>query len=186
MIEKKENFSIPSDEDLLKLREDKEMFSWIIESVIPHVVSPMKDYYEKIEKNEISEFVTVSDEAFSLIVIENYRNVIKEQTENPLKEKLKRGHRRTDLKEKPKYTGNGIGAKKNEGWDVQGLERFIMLVDHVKKNREDDRKKGNNSTEKWYLEERKQKTAAKLAMRTGGTEKRHEENQRKRLKNPIE
>ncbi len=185
LMKKKEDFKIPENEELLKLREDKEMFSWIVEYVIPHVVSP-KEYYEKTEKKEISEFVSVSDEAFSLIAVENYRDVIQERAANPIKEKLKRGHRRTDLKQKPKYTGNGIGAKKNEGWDVQGLERFIALVDHVKEDREKDKKKGINSTEKWYLDERKRKTAAELAMKTGGTEKSLEDNPRKKLKNPIE
>lgn len=171
----------------MKLREDKEGFVWIMENVIPHVVSPFKDFNIGLGKRTISELVTTSHEAFSLLVIENYRNVIKEQSEKPPQEKLKRGQRRKDITEKPKYTGNGIGAKKNEGWNIDGLERFVELTELVKKDRGKDKKKGDESTEIWYLNKIKEERKTAISNKSRGNKKPDPHIERRRnLINPIE
>ncbi len=180
---------MPENEDLLNLRDDRENFAWMIDNIGMHMITPMKDFYKKLPVKKISDILTASDEAFCLLVMENYRNVIEEQANKPLTQRLNRGQRRKDINEVPKYTAKGIGARKNEGWNTEGLERFIEMVKIVKKNREEDSKLGDESTEEWYLRKTQAERVAKMEMKRGLKESEKESKEcqkRKKLENPIE
>jgi hypothetical protein len=92
----------------------------------------------------ISQFVSISDEAFALLLLENSWGVWKHLAE-------KKEEDATVVK--ARYTMNGAGTKKNHGWTKEGLMRFFELIEEVK----NDRKEDHGKFERLYIKEKSEK-----------------------------
>lgn len=101
----------------------------------------------------VNKIATVSDEAFTLLMLENYWDVMDEMDEDefykPLKhnsgkssnESNSRSEKKTKKKTKVssgKWTSAWRGSRRFCGWDAKGLLRFNELVKLVEDDRKDD------------------------------------------------
>lgn len=117
---------VPALESILKLRGDPEIFK----SVFARQLLPCAVGKHKFRKNKnvrvLSEWATISDEAFALLAFEN-------------------GHKRWESQcngdtslAGTMYTLNGSNARKGQGWTKSGLDRFRDLYKMVQKDRRDN------------------------------------------------
>lgn len=86
--------TLPSAALLLKLRDDEETFRWLLQNVIAELVGKV-NFERKAKSKKISEFVSISHEAFALLFLENYREVVEERAEMPKVERKKDNAERT-------------------------------------------------------------------------------------------
>lgn len=181
-IEGEDPFEIMEENELLKLRKSMSAFTWLMDNVCREMVG-RKTFDDNIAVKNVSAIVPPSHEAFALLIMENYREVIKERaSDTDPKPRLKQGQKNKEYQEQGKYTCNGVGAKRNEGWSRAGFERFIWLIEHVTKDRSEDLQKNEKSTENIYKQEKKAKIP-KMKKKRGQTSE--EDGSQKRLKNPI-
>lgn len=177
--------TLPSAALLLKLRDDEETFRWLLQNVIAELVGKV-NFERKAKSKKISEFVSISHEAFALLFLENYREVVEERAEMPKVER-KKGQRREDTTAKGKYTGDGRGARRNGGWSDEGLERYADLFEMVRENRREDatREKGFEIR----YQELMKNTTRKCKKKRGLDDDDDDDGingKKKRIRNPIE
>ena len=98
----------------MKLPEGQEAFRWFVEKIVRVVVGG-KNFDKKVVHEDISKFVTGSDEAFAFLILEKVRDN-KDWTETH-------------------------AAKRGGGWKNEGLARFRELHKAVKEWREEDERK---------------------------------------------
>ena len=67
-------------------------------------------------------------EAFSLLCVENYFERIQSEVKKDAR------------KAEPKWTSDGRGSKKNQGWKQDGIKRYNDLVEKVRQDRASRRK----------------------------------------------
>ncbi len=118
---------------------------------------------------KLSEFVTVSDEAFGLLLMFNSWEVWKMMSENAKEGKpIGKAKRESNSQQGQggllltKYTSNGAYVKKNKGWSDAGLDCFLNLVQKVRDDREQDSGKANGGS---FEDSFKTKMAEKLKKR---------------------
>jgi hypothetical protein len=70
-----------------------------------------------------SKWLTVQLEAFSILCMENYMEMVTDQIDNKVNP---RG---------PRWTADGRGKAKNQGWDKDGILRYNELVKIVRTSR---------------------------------------------------
>jgi hypothetical protein len=80
----------------------------------------------------ISQVLTVSDEAFVLLSIENGWDAIQKDIDDNEDE----GHTKRNVYARGKYTNHGTNLRYG-GWSPEGIERFNELYDMVEKNRKE-------------------------------------------------
>jgi hypothetical protein len=137
---KKSGSMYPMDR-ILKLREDHGVFEWFLDKIGSVVLGVGLARKEKTHKLP-SEWLTVGLEAFALLCLENYWDMILGQVNNRA------------ATEPPKWTADGRGKKKNQGWDQDGIRRYNELVSLVKNNRQND----NTLAEERYLQLKRAET----------------------------
>jgi hypothetical protein len=132
----------------LTMRNDEEgRYTLFFEMFILHVVgAPV--FRNKVTVALVSNFVTISDEAFALLVLENCEE----------RWKLMRETTATKCKKANKYTDGGTSVKSGKsktfsGWSNKGLNRFNALFMMVK----NDRERRDNGFEGRFLERMKEK-----------------------------
>ena len=125
-----ENVPTPA-QDLLKLAKeekihelysgevDSKVFAYFIVNVVAHVVMKCK-WNMHSHVRLMNSFVTLSDEAFAVLVLENNCDRWLDEAQHPNKTR----HRRT----KPKYTKDG-GA--DAGWSIDGMFRFRNICEQI-------------------------------------------------------
>jgi hypothetical protein len=108
----------------------------------------VKNWKENVGKRSFDEFVTVSDEAFVMVVLENSWCHWLDVHEGKLsqdaweKDNKERSSRKAKLlKENQiasdfKYTNGGTGCKGSQGWKANGISRFNHLYDMLENERE--------------------------------------------------
>jgi hypothetical protein len=156
-------------EDMPKLEEVMQMrhnvngaYTKFCDVVLSQVVG-RHDWKQNCGKKLMREYASSSDEAFGLLVLENSWAVWKEMAE------------KKDIYEstsnKPKYTVNGAGTKKNGGWKQEGIKRFNELAKLVRADRERDL----SEFERIYMEtnrsHNKMKGSALIELYESGMEK---------------
>ena len=113
--------------------------------------SKMVDYYR---------FVTTSDEAFAMILLENGATRWLDKLKEPTK-------RRKDL-EHTRYTQGDILTNKAPGWSHEGIERYVMLMGDVSRNQKntDFKKRLSNLVVQAFQkkDERKLRARERLAL----------------------
>jgi hypothetical protein len=116
---------LPTLEDILKLRQaprsnnNNITFTFIVEHLAGVVIGKRK---WKIARcyNPLSTSMSVSDEAFMLLLLENQYNMWKDAE--------------TNIVGRGKYTDKAPN-KKFCGWSNEGMRRFNQLIAHVRENR---------------------------------------------------
>ena len=115
----------PDSIDLQKVlagRKERESFHWFLDEIAPVVVGA--NLYDQMKCVKLpSEWLTPTLEAFGLLCVENsferIRSIVLEE----------------DRKAPSKWTSDGRGAKKNQGWHQDGISRYNDLVDEVRRDR---------------------------------------------------
>lgn len=124
--------------EVMEGRRNKTTFHWFLDNVASVVVGSAIVEQKKYVKLP-SEWLSPSLEAFSLLLVENYYAMVRSQA----------------LKDervcKPKWTADGRGKKKNQGWSQEGIRRYNVLVERVRIDRAAFKKE-----EEMYLQEKKQ------------------------------
>lgn len=123
-----------------------ELFVYIVERFFPSVISYASGYSKVVRKVvDLSEVFTASDEAWILLLFDNYRQRWLRMVENPESEDgmdtgdgvwAKGSHRKEDFF-KAKYTSSQNG-KKASGWNNEGVKQFNWYLGEVKKLRAGD------------------------------------------------
>lgn len=91
--------------------------------------------YEHLAKIPLSNQVTTSDEAFTVIAYENGRDCWNDMLRTDRNNKKIK-------KELLRYSiGSGKEAKKYEGWTQEGIDRFLDIRDDIRKDRKGKRRK---------------------------------------------
>ena len=90
------------------------------------------------EKGGRSKVVTKSDEAFALLLFENYIEKWKAPPENPDDRELNAQGKRKQPRQRGKYTGIKSGHCKYGGWSHAGMARFNELYKLVEADRASD------------------------------------------------
>ena len=103
-------------------RENEDTFYWFLDEIAPVVVGTSVFEQVKCEKLP-SACLTHSLEAFTLLCLENSFDMVKSE----VKEER--------VKAKQKYTANGRGSKKNQGWSQLGICRYNELLQQVRRDR---------------------------------------------------
>ena len=99
---------------IMGMRNNEDTFEWFMNNIIPCVVG--KENFSLRVLKLPSTWVMVSSEAFALLCMENYHDHILDIANH------------VPNKRSSKYTADGCGAKKNQGWNKEGLQRFKALV----------------------------------------------------------
>jgi hypothetical protein len=117
-------------DDWLTLRnDDGGKYTTFFERFVVHVVGAAK-FRSKVLVQFLSNFVTVGDEAFALLVLENCEDKWMDMHSNKI----------TKSKMTNKYTDGGSSVKSGrsrmlKGWSNKGLNRFNELFKMVRKDR---------------------------------------------------
>jgi hypothetical protein len=106
------------------LRADTETYEWMLDNIAPLIVG-MKYYKEQSRLVLPTVWFTKSSEAFALLCIENYYHNVVDSASN-----------KTQIR-KPKWTSDGIRAKRNQGWKQDGIARFDTYYSMVATSRAD-------------------------------------------------
>ena len=127
---KERNGEMPKIDDWLTLRDDKDgLYTTFMTLFIPCVIGVLP-YKNQVGVKFITSFVTVCDEAFALLILENCEDKWMEMFQNNV----------TKSGTANKYTDGG-NSKKNgrsrsfSGWSNAGLNRFNVLFDMVRADR---------------------------------------------------
>ena len=108
----------------------------------------------------ISDFVTFSDEAFALLLIENSWDTWKKAVQDEKSNVDASNARRRGVNGlQTKYTCNGAKVRANGGWRKEGHQRFRELKKEVIEDRKNEKAaivKGETSFESVFLENERQ------------------------------
>ena len=120
-----------------------------------------KKFDDEAPKTLLSNFVTISDEAFALLTFEN-----QEERWSDMYEK-----KQTKTDKKAKYTDGGNGKnlpekganRKGMGWTAEGWKRFNVLYDAIEIERmnDNDRREFESDFRRTKMEEKNRKNAKK-------------------------
>jgi hypothetical protein len=143
---KKGDMDETSLEELLKMREDQETFKRIMcDELLPPVCGAFR-YRANWHKKLVQVMTTPTDEAWTLLVVENSW----EQWLWHSYDKMDAKRENRVPQPKKKYTCDSRGEGRNKGWSQEGIKRFNELEELVKA----DRRK-NKKVDEEYLEEKK-------------------------------
>ena len=115
--------------------ENKEAFHWFAYTILPCVSARVINFAARKLREQISDVMSVSDEAFALLTLKNYEVRWRSQAENAHIEDV------TERKSKWKsgqYTNGKIGHKKNKGWSKEGIKKYNEYFFMVQKQRKDE------------------------------------------------
>jgi hypothetical protein len=107
------------------LRKDPESYAWLLDNIAPLIVGSEK-YKADYKRVPPTSWMTPSSEAFAVLCLENYYDNIQDIASN-----------RSTVR-KPLWTNKGLGAKRNQGWSLEGLNTFDKYCKEVGENRSDD------------------------------------------------
>jgi hypothetical protein len=94
----------------------------MLDNIAPLVVGSGK-FKEESKKCLPTKWMTPSSEAFAVLCLENYYDNIQDIASGKASVR------------KPLWTNKGLGAKRNQGWSREGLEKFKANCEAVVKNR---------------------------------------------------
>ncbi len=157
------------------VRENPDVAFIFFEFFLPPVVG-RKKFKMNADLKEISNFVTVSDEAFAVLLLENswekWADELVKRTNDP--EKVK----------PPLFTKTPDSGKKFSGWSAQGIKYFNDLYDIIENDRKKDKKRPRaDQVEVRYLRKKKEETVEreneKYKNKSRNNEEEEEETQAK-------
>lgn len=130
---------VPSLERILNLRNDVEAFQFLVDHIFECVIG-RREWKDQKFRKEVKSMLSVSDEAFAIVILENAWDVLTAKA---------------GKKVETKYTGRRSFGK-DDGWSRSGLARFNMLYETVlvdrKKNPSVDGRVRDNLFQEYYDE----------------------------------
>ena len=109
-------------QDVLDGRRNRESFHWFLDEVASVVVGTL--VYDQVKCVKLpSEWITPSLEAFSILCLENYYEMIKSEVN------------KEEKKSRAKWTSEGRGSRKFQGWNQDGIRRYNVLMERVRLDR---------------------------------------------------
>lgn len=126
--------------DILQMRGNQDVFVIFCEYFLSKVVGITAWKTECCTKT-VSEMASVSDEAFTYLLLENYWDEWANKDPKAYREETAYNHetntrgRRTPTK--GKYTKDSVGSRRYGGWSEDGLHRFNELFDLVLEDRKE-------------------------------------------------
>jgi hypothetical protein len=113
------------DETVVRYKERKAAYFFFLEHIL-ECVAGKKEWKKDKYSSKVSEAVTVSDEAFALLLLDNSWDVFQEHASQGGREENK-----TKIITKPKYTGKRGGSKRFEGWSREGIVMYNTLCQDI-------------------------------------------------------
>lgn len=95
---------------MMDLRKNMHTYRWFLDNIVSCVVG--KDRFSQRGKVVQTVWMTVSSKAFAILCYQNYYNHIVDVCAD-----------KSEISP-PVYTGDGKGAKRNQGWNTEGLTRY--------------------------------------------------------------
>ena len=141
-MEKDKTFKIPTVKEMQQLRENQSLHILVCERFLKTVTGEEKWNCNHLIR-PLQEFVTPSDEAFLMLVLENNEDRWTDEWEKGITKD-------SDVPAKWTNSGRSKGDGKTRkfcGWAKEGIERFNELMIIVKKDR-----KMNKHVDDWMLE----------------------------------
>jgi hypothetical protein len=125
-----------------EMRNDEESYTKFAEVVLSCIVGK-SSWKLNCGTKKLNEFVTVSDEAFGLLLMHNSWELWRTMGDNarqgkPIGKAKREGDGGGFQGLMTKYTSNGAYVKKNQGWSEEGLDCFLDLVERVREDRKHD------------------------------------------------
>lgn len=115
------------------LRKEEELTLWFFEVMGPALSGKAK-WDKEHRSTSWSKFITVSCEAYGLLLLENNENVWRVMAGNKSKAEGDK-----DMVPAPLYTQGKMGGGRNAGWNEAGQMRFQELMKLVKERRSQDK-----------------------------------------------
>jgi hypothetical protein len=107
---------------ILEGRRERKSFHWFLDEIASVVVGT--SVFEQVKCVKLpSEWLSPSLEAFGLLCIENYF------------ERMKGKANQDEKVSEPKWTAEGRGSRKYQGWKQEGIRRYNVLVNRVRSDR---------------------------------------------------
>jgi hypothetical protein len=107
---------------ILAGRREQKSFHWFLDEIASVVVGT--SVFDQVKCVKLpSEWLSPSLEAFSLLCIENYF------------ERMKGKANQDEKISEPKWTAEGRGSRKHQGWKQEGIRRYNVLVNKVRSDR---------------------------------------------------
>ena len=111
--------------------DSKKAFEYFVERILPAVNANHTRYHVKKKTKLLSEIFTVTDEAFGLMLLENYEGRWRKQNLEPDKTKWRQKSMNA------KYTSSKNGVKNNT-WSAEGRNKFCDWCKRVEALRKED------------------------------------------------
>jgi hypothetical protein len=149
-----EKREFPRLEEFLNLRFDFEVYKIVYEHFIPAISS--SSYYKEEMETRMSnaadnrELFSKSDEAFALLLLENYYDRwtdIFKKSDGKILTHIRGREKKINSNVRPRYTSGGniymssdssvanAKVEKGKGWNLEGYKRFNVLFDKVLEDR---------------------------------------------------
>jgi hypothetical protein len=103
-------------------RRERAEFHWFLDEIASVAVGGSIADQVKCVKLP-SEWLSPSLEAFCLLCVENYLEHIQSKVRND------------EPPIRAKWTADGRGSKKNQGWKQEGIQQYNILLEHVRSDR---------------------------------------------------
>jgi hypothetical protein len=148
-------------QDVKFLRQNKELFKYFCEHFVKEVIGFGKWTQIRDGLVLVSTNVTIEDEAFARLCVENYTELCKKRAEgDPRRDN--NGDKRVKTKfETGKWTRNGEGTRVNGGWHPDGLKRYKELLHWVEEDRSNDEEETEKEIQEEYKSEKEDKARSK-------------------------
>lgn len=146
------NKVMPSMEEFLQLRKNKNAMRLLADEIIPCVMGKLSNRRTIETEVSLSNYVTVSDEGFAVLALENIYDTFMQIDIDKYYSPKKEGETKC-LSVKGKYTMWGEKAKRFGGWSENGINRFNELCKIINKDRAEDK----NKWEEEYRQEKESK-----------------------------
>jgi hypothetical protein len=103
----------------------KDAYCFFLDNIL-ECVAGKKEWKKDKLSCKVSKAVTVSDEAFALLLLSNSWEVFEEYATNEKNNNFKR-----DIKAKAKYTSKRGGSRRFEGWTQEGIALYNKLSQRI-------------------------------------------------------
>lgn len=159
--------------EVLDGRTEYEQYKWFLENIAISVVG-RKNFHARMLSEDIDKWLTISSEAFAVLA---YHNVYATAREIGLYMKNNPGTTygtASQNAQKTKWTSDGKGAKRNQGWHNDGVVKYKEYYKKIKEDRQENGKdfskrfKEDKNKEHQEKYDKKRKRAAQVEEREAG------------------
>jgi hypothetical protein len=112
-------------------------FHYLVKRIMPSINCTHTKFDVRKQEETVSNIFTASDEAFALVLLENYESRWRKQHKDPKSARLRgKEHAAASKEFKAKFTSSDDGLKlKSSGWSPQGIESYNEKLSAIGKLR---------------------------------------------------